>query len=132
MPDGTITTPAAPAPLKYERTSNFISTYANSVYFEASAWDLKLIFGQLDQTSANPAVQQNVAITVPWAQAKLALFWLRLHIEVAEVQVGKFVLRKDVIPPEAPALTPEQEKDDMTKITHDLYVRLRDEFLKNG
>jgi hypothetical protein len=128
MPDNTTEQPST-APPKYERTDNFISIYANSAFFEASAWDLKIIFGQLDQGSQPIAVKQNLAVTIPWAQAKLALFWLRFQVEVMEEQTGKIPLRQDVIPIEPPPLTPDQEKDPSAKRIYEAYVRARTEFM---
>jgi len=113
-----------------ERTEDFRSLYANSVLYEASAWDLKLIFGQLDQASGRAIVKQNVAVTIPWPQAKLALFWLRFQVEIAEATVGtKIPIRKDLLPIEAPPLTPEEESDPATKQAREIYMRLREEFL---
>ena len=102
-----------PQNLKVERTQNFVSTYANNAIFEASAWDLKIIFGQLDQASGIAEIKQHLAVTIPWAQAKLLLYWLRVQVEVVELESGKIQIRKDLIPPEPPALTPEQENDPM-------------------
>src|SRR5208283_935789 len=107
MPDETTT---APPQLKYERTTDFLNTYANNAYFESSAWDFRIIFGQLDQSSLpEPAIKQNVAITIPWAQAKLALYWIRLHVEANEIQNGKILIRADLLPP---VPNPPTDKDD--------------------
>ncbi len=127
MPDENIT-PPTPA-LKYDRADNFIATYANNAFFEASAWDLKIIFGQLDQSSGSIVVKQNVSVTIPWAQAKLALFWLRMQVEAMEVSTGKILLRKDLLPPELPPLTAEQENDPAAKQFHESYMKAREEFI---
>ncbi|MGB9381985.1 hypothetical protein [Candidatus Binatus sp.] len=117
--------------LERERAENFISTYANNIWYESSAWDLKLIFGQLDQSGSKAAVKQNVAVTIPWAQAKLTLYYLRVQIEAMEVQSGKIAIRKDLIPPEPPPLTPEQEAIPGGKELRDLILKLRQEFIAN-
>jgi hypothetical protein len=127
MPDEATAQPSAA--LKYERTDNFISAYANNAFFEPSAWDLKIIFGQLDQSPAGITIKQNIAVTIPWAQAKLALYWLRLQIEATEMDIGKIPLRKDLIPPEPPPLTPEQENNPDAKKMHELVRKLREEFI---
>jgi len=97
------------------------------VIFEPNAWDLKIIFGQLDQTSGTTMVKQHLAVTIPWAQAKLALFWLRMQVEGMEELAGKIALRKDVLPPELPALTAEQENDPAWRKIREAYGKAREE-----
>jgi len=118
-----------PTTSRFEHTESFISSYANSVTFEPTAWDLKLIFGQLDQVSNTTVVKQHLAVTIPWAQVKLALFWLRLQVDAMEEQAGKIPLRKDVIPPELPPLTNEQRNDPATKKLYECYRKAREEFI---
>ncbi len=109
------------------RTADYRETYANSIILEQTAWDLKMTFGMLD----GAAVNQNLGISIPWPQAKLMLFWLRLQVESAEATVGvKIPLRSDILPPEPSVLTPEQEADPTIRRFQDLYVKLREEFLK--
>jgi hypothetical protein len=136
MTDTTQATQATPRPAQVERSEHFFSTYANTIFFEATAWDLKLIFGQVEQMTSNPPnpptgkVMQHLAVTIPWPQAKLALFWLRVQVEAAEITVkAKIPIRSDLIPPEVPALTPEQENDPNVREFQELYRRLREEFL---
>jgi hypothetical protein len=128
MPDNT-TEQSATA--RFEHTEQFISSYANSVTFEPTAWDLKLIFGQLEQGSNTTVVKQHLAVTIPWAQVKLALFWLRVQVEAMEEQAGKIPLRKDVLPPELPPLTDEQKNDPATRKLHECYRKAREEFIAN-
>lgn len=119
-----------PSELKYERTDNFTSAYANNAYFESSAWDLKIVFGQLDQpTGKAPLIRQNIAITIPWAQAKLALYYLRLNVEVNELQNGKISIREDLLPAEPKLPTPEQENNPLAKQMYDLIRKLRADFI---
>ena len=120
---------AQPTRPQVEHTDNCVSSYANSVMFEPSAWDLKLIFGQLDQASGTTIVKQHLAVTIPWAQAKLALYWLRVQVDAMEIQSGKIPIRKDVIPPELPPLTAEQESDPAAKKFHEAYVKIREQFI---
>jgi hypothetical protein len=128
-----MTDAVAPPPpsIKYERAENFTSWYANSVLHEASAWDLKFIFGQIDQTGyPTTTIKQQLAVTIPWPQAKLILFWLRFQVEFAEATVGvKIPIRKDLLPADMPPLKPEEESDPAIKQAHDLYVKIRNEFL---
>lgn len=124
------TTAQATPEVGFKRSEDFTTSYANNIFLEASAWDLKLVFGQLDQGPEGSVVKQHLAVTIPWPQAKLALFWLRLQVEIAEAAVGsKIPIRKDLLPVEPPPLTAEQEKDPATKQSYDLYVKLREEFI---
>lgn len=116
--------------IRAERTDNFFATYANSVMFEPTAWDLKFIFGQIEQASdGGTIVKQHLAVSVSWPQIKLALFWLRMQVEAMEEQSGKIAIRKDVLPPEPPPLTPEQAKDPVAKKFYESYIKAREEFL---
>lgn len=123
-------TPETPS-IKYKRIENFISAYANNVILESSTWDLKLVCGQLDQSSTPNTVAQNVAVTLPWPQAKLLAFYLRLHVEAEEIADGKIHIRPDLVPAEPPPPTPEQESDPNLKRFYDFMVKLREEFIAN-
>ncbi|MGH7987305.1 MAG: hypothetical protein ACREQX_13585 [Candidatus Binataceae bacterium] len=126
MPDDT----ATQATTEFKRADDFSSSYANSVTFEPSAWDLSVIFGQLEQAPGKTAVvNQRLAVTIPWPQAKLALFWLRLQVEAAELQAGKIPIRMDIIPPEMPPLAPEQANDANVMKFRELYRKAREEFV---
>jgi len=121
-----------PNELKYERSDNFISTYANNAYFESSAWDLKIVFGQLDQPVGRPPlIRQNIAITIPWSQAKLALYYLRLNVEANELQNGKILIREDLLPAEPKPPTTEQENNPLAKQMYDLIRKLREDFIRS-
>ena len=119
--------PTSPSPSvgQYARTENFISTYANSVMFESNAWDLKIIFGQID---TGDLIKQHLAVSIPWAQAKLMLYWLRLQVEMMESTVGKIPIRKDLIPPE-PVPPPEEANKPETKKLLELIQKYREEFI---
>src|SRR5438105_3756258 len=101
---------ATPTPLVSKRADHFASSYANTIGYEQSAWDLKLIFGQLDQTQN--VVEQHLAVTIPWPQAKLAAFWLRVQVAFAEASIKtRIPIRPDLLPQELPAMKPEEEND---------------------
>jgi hypothetical protein len=127
----TDTTQAQPAPQQVvERAPDFTTSYANHIYFESTAWDMKLTFGHVDQATGTIVIKHDFAVTIPWPQAKLALFWLRLHIETAEAELGvKIPIRKDLIPVELPKPEPEQENDPSAKRFYEIYQRIRAEFL---
>jgi len=89
----------------YARIEDFYTDYANNVFLEPSFWDLKLVFGQLDQ-STNPATtEQRAALTIPWTQAKILNFLLTAHIYAYELKNEKIIIPPDIIPPEAPPPT---------------------------
>jgi hypothetical protein len=116
--------------IQYRRADDFVKSYANNAYYESSAWDLTIVFGQLDQPIGSPAIiKQNIAITIPWAQAKLLSYFVRLHVEVNEVQNGKVSIRPDLLPPVPTALTEEEEKDPNAKRLFELVTRLREELI---
>ena len=119
-----------PGAMQSTRSSDFSSIYANNVFFEASAWDLKIIFGELDQSSGTASIQQRAAVTIPWPQAKLMSFWLRVQVELAEATVkAKIPIRPDLLPAELPALTAEQQSDSSAIEFHEIYQRIRADFL---
>jgi hypothetical protein len=91
----------------------FESVYANNTQIETSFWDLKILFGQLEQHTGKTAIDLHTAVTLPWPQAKLLGYYLRLHTAWHESQNGRIGLLPSLIPPiiEIPAepeeLTPE-------------------------
>ncbi len=76
--------------------------YANNTAFEASIWDLKLIFGEFSNRSGTGSIDWHTSITMPWAQAKLLCYYLQANILVHEIHNGKIRVPSAVIPPEAP------------------------------
>lgn len=122
--------PNIPSPIIYEIADDFVETYANNVYYESSVWDLKLIFGQLDQREGKVKIAQHTAITLPWMQAKLFSFWLRGQIEAHEMINGKIQLSASIIPGEMPPPTEEQKKSDANAdAIFVLFNRLRAELI---
>jgi hypothetical protein len=91
---------ASPSGLQLKRTDEFESLYANNVRFEPSVWDLRAIFGILDQGDAKaPFVEQHTAISLPWPTAKIAAYYLAVFVASQQAQSGIISLRPDVIPP---------------------------------
>ena len=91
-------------------TDEFVESYANHVFMEPSFWDLKLIFGQLDQSVEPLIVHQHTAITVPWAQVKIMIHFLRVQLYAFEAAHGKVALSQAVLPPPPTAPTEEMLK----------------------
>jgi hypothetical protein len=124
-----MTDEAKPQQFRNQRSDDFASTYANNVMFEQSVWDLKIIFGELDQTEG--IVDQHTAITLPWTGAKLALYYLATQIAGHEAVNGKIHIPEAVLPPEPPPLTPEQKHDPNLPKIYAEFKRLHDEFMKD-
>jgi hypothetical protein len=121
--------PVVPAS-QYEFANEVYEAYANHVYYESSSWDLKLIFGQLDQHEGTVKVVQHSAITLPWPLVKTMVYWLRGHIEAHELTNGKIHIPPPVIPTEPPPVPEETKKSDPNaEAIYAIFKRLRDEFV---
>lgn len=120
--------------VEFKRLEDFTSLHANHVYIESSAWDLRLIFGELDQgipgqaTPGKEVIEQHTAISIPWPQAKLFSHILRVHIAAAELENGKIPIPSRVIPPEA-TLPPNMEDNDVARAIRELANKMRAEFI---
>jgi hypothetical protein len=125
------TPPPLPAPpVVVERTANFVSTYANSAIIEGTAWDLKVTFGQIDQVAGQPLIKQHLAVSIPWAQAKLAVYWLQVQIIAHELDLGKKIaIRPDTVPSVPLPLTPEQQSNPIMHKYIEAVTKLREEFI---
>jgi len=126
--------PDKAVPLQYQPLPEdeiYREVYANNVYFEQSAWDLKLIFGQLDQREGKITVKQHTAVTLPWTQAKLLSFWLRGQIESYEMTNGKVRVPANVIPNEMHPTEEQKKSDPNLEKVYELFNRLRSEFVED-
>lgn len=116
----------------FEPADQIFEGYANNVFYESSAWDLKLIFGQLDQRDGKVKVVQHSAITVPWPLVKLMVYWLRGQVEYQERLNGKIDVSPLVIPPELPPLTEEIKKQDPNaEAAYEIFSHMREEFIES-
>lgn len=92
-----------PTPAEFVRTDDFTSAYANNVLFEPSVWNLKMIFGELDQHGSKSTVEQHTSITLPWLQAKIMRVFLDVNIAFYEAENGKIDVPTHLLPsPQAP------------------------------
>ena len=113
----------------FELADEVYEAYANHVYYEASSWDLKLVFGQMDQHEGPAKIIQHSAITVPWPLVKIMIYWLKGHVEAHELVNGKIHVPPPVIPTPA-VLTEEIKKlDPNAEAVYAMFNRLRDEFI---
>ncbi len=103
MADNPQDLPARPAPMPISndtvRINGFLERYANNVRFESSVWDLKLIFGQLDQTTKPLTIRQHTTINVPWAQVKLMAYLCFVNATLHELRNGVVSIPEGIIPP---------------------------------
>ncbi len=85
--------------IEFSRTADFINLYANNVFLESSLWDLKLVFGHTDQQVGLNAIIQNAAVTLPWSQVKMLVYFLQSHVAAHETQNGRIIISDSLIPP---------------------------------
>jgi hypothetical protein len=109
----------APAQQPFELSEDFFSAYANQVRFETSAWDLKIVFGQVDQSRGTAVVEWHTAITIPWSQAKIGVYTLQAHVASFEAFYGKIQVPWDVVP--APPLAPTEEEAKQKPVVKAIY-----------
>jgi hypothetical protein len=92
-PDGPTQSPAESAKNRFVTrpgwTEDFTAEYANNVNFELGTWDLKIIFGQNDQSTGDPRVEWHTAMTMPWPVAKLMHYLLGLNLWLYEANSGQ-------------------------------------------
>lgn len=116
-----------------QRTDDFNSRYANSVRFESSVWDLKMIFGQLDQSGGGKGViHQHTSITMSWTTVKLLFHYLQVNIFFHESENGRITLPSQVWPPDPRSLgifPNETEIEPQSKAMLDSLIKMREDFV---
>jgi|ERR1035441_7450252 hypothetical protein len=103
--------------LGFTRDEDFESLYATNVNFEPSVWDLKLIFGQLDQSSGRAVVKQHTAISVPWIQVKLMAYYLEAQLAIHDIDFGAVIVPPSLIPPSPDPTSPEIQGNELAEVT---------------
>jgi hypothetical protein len=123
------------AQMLLRRAEDFVSRYANNVQFESSAFDLKVVFGLLDQSGApkfeKPSVEQHTAISLSWLEVKLVIFFLQLHLAGYEAENGKVKVPISALPSEPPSSLPRQFDTPESRKSLERIRKLRAEFLAN-
>ena len=110
----------------FTRNEEFVSLYANNVQYEASVWDLKMVFGQLDQSKGPSAVEQHTAITLSWPEAKIAAYFMLLNVLGHQVRNGFIQLPNSVIPPRPDPENPTVEAHDKNLVRY--FAWIHDQF----
>ena len=91
---------ADPPKEQFKHDEDFVSLYANNVRFEPSVWDLKILFGTLDQsTPGEITVEQHTAMTLAWPELKLMAYFLLVYVVGHQAENGNIALPSRVLPP---------------------------------
>jgi hypothetical protein len=96
-------------PADIHRAPEFVNRYANHVVLQAAIWDVKMLFGQLDQTVGKNAVVQDTAVTLPWTQVKIFSYLLQQQLIAHELQFGRIIVPQGIVA--APQDIPEEVKN---------------------
>ena len=83
------------------RTEDFEDLWANNMFFEPTLWGLRIIFGTVDLAAKQ--INQHTAINIPWAQVKLAAYFMVLNL-VAHQSLNGVVNIPPQIAPRRPSL----------------------------
>jgi hypothetical protein len=125
--DQSMPTNATPTPEIPKLEFDFESVYANNARFEPSVWDLKFLFGELEQHTGREVVTFHTAVTMPWLQVKLLSYYVRLNLAIHELN-GKIAVPPSLTPPLPEPPTPEQSQaDPMRKQVYDIVAATRAE-----
>jgi hypothetical protein len=112
-----------------QRAPNFLKFYANNVVAEATAWDVRLTFGQFDNVEGHIINTQQLSVTMSFGLAKLMLFWVEAQILAHEIETGKRVgLRESVLPP-LPDLSPEEQQNPNNVKLREAVKKLRERLI---
>jgi len=119
-----------PVTATFQRTANCVNSYANNVRYEQTMHDLTIVFGQSDVSTGTEVVKQNVAVTVPWSVAKLALYYLNVNLQFFELYNGRIPIPANQVPPPFPQPTEETLKTDPNAMkVFELASKVREQFI---
>ena len=116
-------------PIDFRKTEPFLREYSNHVLLENSAWDLKLTFGQTDQSISPMTVVQHSAITMPWSQVKVLTYFLQFHLLAHEAMLGHVPVPQNTIPAVPPPDKDTAEQFPNAVELNKALCKLRDEFM---
>jgi hypothetical protein len=125
--------PAAATTATFQRTPNCITSYANNIRYEQTMHDLTIVFGQSDLSTGTEIVKQNIAVTVPWSVAKLALYYLDLNLKFFELYNGQINIPANQIPPPFPEPTQDALIADPNAMqAFEIANKLREQFISQS
>jgi Protein of unknown function (DUF3467) len=108
----------------------FFSTYANSVIVESNVFDMKLIFGLLDQRDPLHAIiNQFLSVNISWVEVKLLLYWMQVHLASHELENGKVRVPPKAFPTEIPAEPPPPFDSPLGREAFEVLRKMRAEFV---
>jgi len=129
MPDQT-DIPVSKAAVELRRNEDFVTLYANNIQFEATEWDIRLVFGELDIHDGKVAVEQHTGMNIPWLQAKLLLLYLGIQVAVNEKINGPIRIPKTLVPQEFPPISEELLKENpLAPALREIGEKMRQEFV---
>ena len=84
------------------RLDNFVRVYANSAQIEATAWDFRIIFGELRKSGDQDKkiIEQSVEVIMSPQHAKVLAEVLSKQVGVYEKRMGDINIPKDKTPAE--------------------------------
>ena len=72
--------------------------YANMIQFATTAWDFRMLFGQMIKRGDSEIFEQKVAITLPWLQVKTMIVYLQMNLFIHERANGKVNVPSGFLP----------------------------------
>jgi len=116
------------APIEFRKSDSLANVYANHSLLQSTGWDIKVIFGEVDQSISPNTVVQHTAVTLPWTQAKILAYFLQIHLAAHEVALGRVAIPQGVIP-DIP-VPPRDAKDPLqAQQLYKVWSQLHDAFL---
>jgi lysophospholipase L1-like esterase len=85
--------------VRLKRREHLNAAYANYANFELSDLDLKMLFGQLDQSGPKADVDWHTAVTIAWPEAKIMSYFLRVNLAIHEAHHGVIKVPVAMLPP---------------------------------
>lgn len=128
--------PASVVQAHLERGEDFVSRYANHVQVESGPFDLKVVFGLVDQAGVakippRAIVEQHTAMNLAWPEVKVLIYFMQVHLAGYEKTNGKVKIPTDALPPEIPSNLPPQYDTQEGRESIELLRRMREEFIAN-
>ncbi|HEY3929142.1 MAG TPA: DUF3467 domain-containing protein [Candidatus Koribacter sp.] len=85
-------------PIHVRQAPDMRYTYANNVYFDTSAFDVKMMFGEMRRDSTSVFIRQDTSVTMTWEEAKITAIYLALNVIGHEDTHGPLCLKEGVRP----------------------------------
>ena len=103
--------PLAATVPRINRLPDYWEDYSNYTRYESSVWDLKLVFGKLDQSTNPHTVNQFGAVSLPWPQVKILIYLLQVNLLFHERANGKVNVPESVMPASFASYAPQIAKE---------------------